>query len=128
MFEPQHLRDCGWEGVVSEIGGWGGGVMNGGAWLNVDGRRVDVRYRDLDEVEYWCAEAQAGRFKKELLLFDVAGIPTYVLMGELATGLCCLASSRNRTTRKRLGVRRCVDGLLTQFSAWVRSVRVALSW
>lgn len=87
MFEPQRLRDCGWEGVVSEIGGWGGGVMNGGAWLNVDGRRVDVHCRDLDEVEYWCAEAKAGRFKKELLLFYVAGIPTYVLMGELATGV-----------------------------------------
>ncbi len=40
VFEPQDLRNCGWEGVVSEIGGWGGGVMNGGAWLNVDGRRV----------------------------------------------------------------------------------------
>ena len=28
-----------------------------------------------------------GRFNKELLLFYVAGIPTYVLMGELATGV-----------------------------------------
>jgi predicted nucleotidyltransferase len=87
VFEPQDLRNCGWEGVMSEIGGWGGGVMNGGAWLNVDGRRVDVHYRDLNEVDYWCAEALAGRFKKELLLFYVAGIPTYVLMGELATGV-----------------------------------------
>ena len=86
-FDPQDLRDCGWEGVVSEIGGWGGGVMNGGAWLNVDGRRVDVHYRDLNEVEHWCAEARAGRFQKELLMFYAAGIPTYVLMGELATGI-----------------------------------------
>ena len=86
-FRPEDLRSRGWDGVVSEIGGWGGGVMNGGAWLNVDGRRVDVHYRDLNEVEYWCSEARAGRFKKELLLFYVAGIPTYVLMGELATGV-----------------------------------------
>jgi len=61
--------------------------MNGGAWLSVDERAVDVHYRDLDEVEYWCAEALAGRFRKELLLFYVAGIPTYVVMAELATNL-----------------------------------------
>jgi hypothetical protein len=32
QFEPQALRDVGWPGAVSEIGGWGGGVFNGGAW------------------------------------------------------------------------------------------------
>jgi hypothetical protein len=58
--------------------------MNGGAWLTIDGRRVDIHYRDLTDVEHWCAEAEAGRFKKELLLFYVAGIPTYVVMAELA--------------------------------------------
>jgi hypothetical protein len=58
--------------------------MNGGAWLTIDGRRVDVHYRDLREVEHWCVEAEAGRFEKQLLLFYAAGIPTYVLMGELA--------------------------------------------
>jgi len=84
-FEPQSLREKRWAGEVSEVGGWGGGVMNGGAWLTIDGRRVDVHYRDLDQVEYWCAEAEAGRFQKELLLFYVAGIPTYVVMAELAT-------------------------------------------
>lgn len=84
VFDPGSLRAKGWAGQVSEVGGWGGGVMNGGAWLTIDGRRVDVHYRDLDEVEHWCAEAAAGRFKKELLLFYAAGIPTYVVMAELA--------------------------------------------
>jgi len=83
-FDPDALRARGWDGVVSDIGGWGGGVMNGGAWLTIDDRRVDVHYRDLEEVTYWCKEAEAGRFRKELLLFYVAGIPTYTLMGELA--------------------------------------------
>jgi len=83
-FDPDQLRARRWEGEVSDVGGWGGGVMNGGAWLTVDGRRVDVHYRDLDDVENWCAEARAGRFRKELLLFYVAGIPTYVVMAELA--------------------------------------------
>jgi predicted nucleotidyltransferase len=84
-FDPELLRDKGWSGHVTEVGGWGGGVMNGGAWLTIDGRRVDVHYRDLDEVEHWCDEAEAGRYEKEFLLFYVAGIPTYVVMAELAT-------------------------------------------
>lgn len=86
-FDPSSLRSKDWEGEVSDVGGWGGGVMNGGAWLSIDGRRVDVHYRDLDEVEHWCAEARQGRFRKELLLFYAAGIPTYVVMGELALNL-----------------------------------------
>ncbi len=28
-FDPADLRALGWEGEVSEIGGWGGGVFNG---------------------------------------------------------------------------------------------------
>jgi Polymerase beta, Nucleotidyltransferase len=84
-FDPGCLRDKGWLGQISDVGGWGGGVMNGGAWLTIDGRAVDVHYRDLTEVQHWCAEAEAGRFNKELLLFYVAGIPTYVVMAELAT-------------------------------------------
>jgi predicted nucleotidyltransferase len=83
-FDPGCLRAKAWPGQVSKVGGWGDGVMNGGAWLTVEGRRVDVHYRDLDEVEHWCAEAAEGRFNKELLLFYAAGIPTYVVMAELA--------------------------------------------
>jgi predicted nucleotidyltransferase len=83
-FDPDALRAKGWSGEVSEIGGWGAGVMNGGAWLTVDDRRVDVHYRDLEDVEHWCTEAEAGRFEKQLLLFYVAAIPTYVVMAELA--------------------------------------------
>ncbi|WBO67009.1 nucleotidyltransferase family protein [Streptomyces camelliae] len=83
-FDPDDLRAVGWEGEVSEVGGWGGGVFNGGAWLNVDGRRVDVHYRDLDVVEHELAEAEEGRFRVEPLLFHLAGIPTYLLVAELA--------------------------------------------
>ncbi|MEU0411665.1 nucleotidyltransferase domain-containing protein [Streptomyces griseorubiginosus] len=83
-FDPAALRAVGWEGEVSDIGGWGGGVFNGGAWLTVDGRRVDVHYRDLDVVERELAEAAEGRFRVEPLLFHLAGIPTYLLVAELA--------------------------------------------
>ncbi|MBV2357620.1 nucleotidyltransferase domain-containing protein [Streptomyces sp. J2-1] len=83
-FDPDELRALGWPGEVSEVGGWGGGVFNGGAWLTIDGRRVDVHYRDLDVVEHEYAEAEAGRFRVEPLLFHLAGIPTYLLLAELA--------------------------------------------
>ncbi len=83
-FDPDDLRAVGWQGEVSEIGGWGGGVFNGGAWLTVERRRVDVHYRDLDVVEHELAEAQEGRFRVEPLMFHLAGIPTYLLVAELA--------------------------------------------
>ncbi|MEU1052346.1 nucleotidyltransferase domain-containing protein [Streptomyces sp. NPDC005876] len=83
-FDPADLRALGWEGEVSGIGDWGGGVFNGGAWLTVDGRRVDVHYRDLDVVEHELTEAGAGRFRVEPLMFHLAGIPTYLVVAELA--------------------------------------------
>lgn len=83
-FDPADLRAVGWQGEVSEVGGWGGGVFNGGAWLTVDGRRVDVHYRDLDLVERELAQAEEGRFRVEPLLFHLAGIPTYLIVAELA--------------------------------------------
>ena len=84
-FDPQHLRDLGWPGEVSEVGGWGGGVFNGGAWLLIDGRRVDVHYRDLDSIEHELAESGQGRFRIEPLMFHLAGIPSYLVLAELAT-------------------------------------------
>ncbi|MFF8639377.1 nucleotidyltransferase domain-containing protein [Streptomyces sp. NPDC015345] len=83
-FDPAALRAIGWEGEVSGIGEWGGGVFNGGAWLTVDGRRVDVHYRDLDVVEREVEEAEEGRFRWEPLMFHLAGIPSYLVVAELA--------------------------------------------
>jgi len=83
-FGPDSLRVLGWPGRVFEIGDWGGGVFNGGAWLRVDGRDVDVHYRDLDDVEREVARARAGRFRIERLMFHLAGVPTYIVVAELA--------------------------------------------
>jgi predicted nucleotidyltransferase len=83
-FDPQHLRDVGWPGEVAELGGWGGGVFNGGAWLRVGGRRVDVHYRDLDVVEREIDRAGRGEFDVEPLMFHLAGIPTYLVVAEVA--------------------------------------------
>ncbi|WP_353941927.1 nucleotidyltransferase domain-containing protein [Streptomyces sp. HUAS MG91] len=84
LFAPRYLRAVGWEGEASEIGGWGGGVFNGGGWFSVEGRRVDVHYRDLDDIERVLADAEAGRFRVEPLMFHLAGIPSYLVVAELA--------------------------------------------
>jgi hypothetical protein len=83
-FDPGDLRAVGWSGTVFELGAWGGGVFNSGAWLDIDGQRVDVHYRDLDRVEHELTEATAGRFAIEPLAFHLAGVPTYLLVAELA--------------------------------------------
>lgn len=83
-FRPEQLRGVGWDGEVSEIGGWGGGVFNGGAWLRIGGRSVDVHYRDLGTVHRELGRARRGEFSIEPLMFHLAGIPTYLVVGELA--------------------------------------------
>jgi hypothetical protein len=45
----------------------------------------DVMHRDLDAVEHWVAEAGEGRFEIDAADEWLAGRPTYVLVGELAT-------------------------------------------
>ena len=86
-FDPDDLRRTGWPGRVFPVGGWGGGVFNGGAWLRVDGTPVDIHYRDLDDVEFRLAEARDGRFAIERLPFHLAGIPTYIVVAELAVNV-----------------------------------------
>jgi len=83
-FNPQTLRDIGWPGQVSEIGGWSKGVFNGGAWLEIEGRRADVHYRDLDVIDREIAASQEGQFDIEPLAFHLAGLPSYLVLAELA--------------------------------------------
>lgn len=86
VLDPDEIRRLGYPGEVSEIGGWGGGVMNGGAWLSVEGRNVDLHYRDLADVERCIDEAEDGHFHKELLAFHLAGVPSYLPAAELGSG------------------------------------------
>jgi Nucleotidyltransferase domain len=83
-FDPQTLCDIGWPGEVFEVGGWGKGVFNGGAWLMIDGRKSDVHYRDLDVVDREIAAARDGQFDIEPLSFHLAGVPSYLVLAELA--------------------------------------------
>jgi len=83
--DPDDVRALGWPGAVSGPGGWGR-IVNGGAWLTIEGERVDLIYRDLDVVEHSIAEAEQGRFEIHREIGYVAGITTYSLAGELALG------------------------------------------
>lgn len=68
-------------GTVHPPGAWGR-LMNGGAWLTIDGTKVDVLLRDLDVVDHWSARAREGAFDVDALLGYVAGLPTYSLLAE----------------------------------------------
>jgi hypothetical protein len=85
-FDVGEIRALGWVGIVSEIGGWGP-VMNGGAWLTVDGQPVDIHYRDLDQIDRLRAEATAGTFSVYRSPFFIAGIPSYIPLAELGSGI-----------------------------------------
>jgi hypothetical protein len=79
------ITALGWPGPVFAPGDWGR-IVNGGAWLTVDGTKVDLIYRDLDEVTRWTGAAGRGEFEIHREVGYVAGIPTYVLAAELALG------------------------------------------
>ena len=83
--DPADIRALGWPGRVFAPGEWGR-IVNGGAWLTVDGTKVDLIYRDLNVVAHWTAAAEAGEFEIQREVGYVAGIATYVLVGELALG------------------------------------------
>jgi predicted nucleotidyltransferase len=77
------VRALGFEGTVVEPGEWGR-FVNGGAWLVVEGERVDLLYRDLDFVQHWIDEAEEGRYQVDEVPGYLAGMASYVLVGELA--------------------------------------------
>jgi predicted nucleotidyltransferase len=83
--DPADVVALGWPGRVFAPGEWGR-VINGGAWLTINGTKVDLIYRDLDEVLRWTAAAEDGQFEIHPQIGYVAGIATYVLAGELALG------------------------------------------
>jgi hypothetical protein len=84
-FDVGGIRALGWPGTITEIGGWGP-VMNGGAWLTVDGKNIDIHYRDLEEIDHLQVDAEAGHFTVYRSPFFIAGLPSYVPLAELATG------------------------------------------
>ena len=100
--DPADITALGWPGRVFAPGAWGT-IVNGGAWLTVDGARVDLIYRDLDEVLRWTAAAGDGRFEIRREVGYVAGIATYILAGELALGRVLAGDLRAQRSRPGCG-------------------------
>lgn len=82
-FDARLLADLGFDGHVVQPGGWGR-IINGGAWISVDGQPVDLLLRDLDVIDVWHAEAERGRFEIDNVEGHLAGLPTYTPLGEIS--------------------------------------------
>jgi len=68
---------------VTAIGEWGPWI-NGGAWLTVDRRRVDLLYRCLDKVREVTDACHAGRLEKVYQPGHPHGFVSAIYMGEVA--------------------------------------------
>ena len=68
---------------VTAIGDWGPWI-NGGAWLTVDGRRVDLLYRELDKVQGVIEACQAGRIERVYQPGHPHAFVSAIYMGEVA--------------------------------------------
>jgi predicted nucleotidyltransferase len=79
-FDASSVRALGYRGTVVEPGEWGR-LVNGGAWLIIDGEQVDILYRELDYVTFWSREAEAGRFQVDRVFGYVGGMATLRLGG-----------------------------------------------
>jgi predicted nucleotidyltransferase len=69
--------------VVAGFGEWGRWV-DGGAWLTVEGQRVDLLYRSLSKVEQTLEEALQGRFEVDFEQQPPFGFFGPTLLGEVA--------------------------------------------
>jgi predicted nucleotidyltransferase len=81
--DPEAIRELGYPGTIVAPGEWAY-PMNRGAWLTVDGQKVDLHYRDLDDVERCLEETEAGRWELFRMPGYLCGMPSYVLVAELA--------------------------------------------
>ncbi|WP_354643646.1 DUF4037 domain-containing protein [Kitasatospora camelliae] len=70
---------------VTEPGGWGPWV-DGGAWLDLDGVRVDWIYRDLDRVRGYGEECRAGTYRHGVQAGHPFGVHSHAYVGELVLG------------------------------------------
>jgi hypothetical protein len=77
------LLDNSGAGTVTSLGGWGPWI-NGGAWLTVSGRKVDLLYRDLTQVRSVINDCKAGRLSMNYQPGHPHGFCSAIWMGEVA--------------------------------------------
>jgi hypothetical protein len=76
------LDDAG--AIVTELGFWGPWI-NGGGWLIMGGRRVDLLYRDLGRVRAVAEDCRAGRIETHYQPGHPHGFVSASYLGEVAT-------------------------------------------
>lgn len=89
-------------GTVTEMGEWGPWI-NGGGWLSVNGRKVDLLYRDLARVRATIADCLLGHVSMNYQPGHPHGFVSAIWMGEVA--LCvplvdrgnCIAALKAQT-------------------------------
>ena len=69
--------------TVTAIGEWGPWI-NGGAWLTVEGTRVDLLYRDMAKVRGVIATCHAGHIERAYQPGHPHGFISSIWMGEVA--------------------------------------------
>jgi Nucleotidyltransferase domain len=70
--------------TITPIGEWGPRI-NGGGWLSIDGRKVDLLYRDLSRVRAVIDDCKAGRITMDYQPGHPHGFCSSVYAGEIAT-------------------------------------------
>jgi hypothetical protein len=68
--------------TVTDYGGWGAWV-NGGAWLELEGQRVDWIYRDLGRVAEVIERCQRGRPERQVHGGHPHGFHSHIYLGEV---------------------------------------------
>jgi len=68
--------------IVADYGGWGKWV-NGGAWLTIEGQRVDFLYRSIDTLQDWIDRSIDGEFELDYFQQPSTGFYSYIYLGEL---------------------------------------------
>jgi Nucleotidyltransferase domain len=70
--------------LMTPVGGWGPWV-NGGGWLTVAGKPVDILYRDSDRVTGVIGDVRAGRFECAYHYGHPHAFVSAIYAGEIAT-------------------------------------------
>jgi len=77
------FRDAPEAADVTPIGGWGPWIVGGG-WLRVDGRKVDLLYRSLDDIAKAIDGCRAGEITMHYQAGHPHGFSPAIWMGEVA--------------------------------------------
>jgi hypothetical protein len=89
--DVEHIRSIGVllndipDPIVTDLGGWGTWV-NGGAWLTIQGQRVDFLYRNIDFVSATIDDCNAGIIRSDYWQQPAYGFHSFIYCTE--TTIC----------------------------------------